>query len=216
MKIVCISDTHNYHDYLSLPKGDVLVHAGDLSMIGDLDEMTAVGKWLSELDFEHIVVIAGNHDLGLQHMPDLIRPLIPANVHYLEDSGVTIKGIKFWGSPWQHHYAEWAFFAEGEDIQVKWDLIPDDTQVLLTHVPMRGIHDISDCELDDWAPGTHVGCELLQQRVQSLKELRLHVAGHIHEARGLLEKEGVTYVNASICDRLYDSDHLRGPFIVEI
>ena len=29
MKIVCISDTHNMHRRISVPSGDVLIHAGD-------------------------------------------------------------------------------------------------------------------------------------------------------------------------------------------
>ncbi len=29
MKVVCISDTHNQHKDISVPAGDVLIHAGD-------------------------------------------------------------------------------------------------------------------------------------------------------------------------------------------
>ena len=34
MRVVCISDTHEKHKQVKLPKGDVLIHAGDFTWIG--------------------------------------------------------------------------------------------------------------------------------------------------------------------------------------
>jgi predicted phosphodiesterase len=31
IKIVCISDTHGLHRNLSIPEGDILIHAGDIT-----------------------------------------------------------------------------------------------------------------------------------------------------------------------------------------
>ena len=44
MKIVCISDTHGRHDQLSVPPGDVLVHAGDFTESGDLSSLRVFSR----------------------------------------------------------------------------------------------------------------------------------------------------------------------------
>jgi Icc-related predicted phosphoesterase len=41
----------------------------------------------------------------------------------------------------------------------------------------------------------------LLNRLYDLKDLRLHVFGHIHESNGVLVRDPVTFVNAAICDR---------------
>jgi len=198
-----------------MPDGDILIHAGDLSMTGDEEELRPVCDWLASLPYEHIVVIAGNHDLGLQNDPQFYEPMFPPNVTYLRDSGVTINGLKFWGSPWQHHYKEWAFHLAGESIKQKWSLIPDDTDVLVTHTPMFERLDWSLYQWDQWEANTHVGCHSLRERADQLN-LKLHVAGHIHEARGQLLEKGTLFVNASICDRTYKPDNLEKPIVIEV
>lgn len=60
VKIVCISDTHNYKP--ELPPGDVLLHAGDLTDGGTYRELQAQLDWLNTLPHKHKVVIGGNHD----------------------------------------------------------------------------------------------------------------------------------------------------------
>lgn len=61
-RIVCISDTHGYgppDGAFKLPKGDVLVHAGDLSNQGTLNELRKTAEWIERADFEVKIVIAG-------------------------------------------------------------------------------------------------------------------------------------------------------------
>lgn len=63
MKLVCLSDTHGLHREVRLPPGDVLVHAGDLSAHGRLDEVANFLNWFSAVgSYRHRVLIAGNHD----------------------------------------------------------------------------------------------------------------------------------------------------------
>ncbi|KAK0667455.1 Metallo-dependent phosphatase-like protein [Cercophora samala] len=62
-RIVCISDTHN--STVKLPKGDVLIHAGDLTNQGSYSELSKAVQWLEKADFEAKIVIAGNHDITL-------------------------------------------------------------------------------------------------------------------------------------------------------
>ena len=124
---------------------------------------------------------------------------MPEGVTYLRDSAVTIEGIKLWGSPWQPWFFDWAFnLQRGPEIARKWDLIPDDTQVLVTHGPPQGVLDETSRK-----PPQSVGCEALSERIAALPLLKLHVFGHIHEAYGTRVRDGCTFVNASICDVRY-------------
>ncbi len=77
-------------------------------------------------------------------------------------------------------------------------MIPEDTHVLITHGPPRGILDLTR-----GYPAEHVGCEDLLARIQHLSSLKAHIFGHIHEAYGEELHGGVRYVNASICTADY-------------
>ncbi len=224
-RLVCISDTHNHHAAVRLPPGDVLVHAGDISGMGRPREIEAFALWLREQPFPHKVVIAGNHDWLFEREPAAARGILEKGcpgVVYLEDGGAEIRGLRFWGSPWQPEFCNWAFnIARREDRARKWAMIPADTDVLVTHGPPQGI-------LDRTMGGDQAGCEALaaelsfdsacglaqdkQGREGHRREKtfsrpclrgrlkpRVHVFGHIHEAYGVVERGGTAYVNASIC-----------------
>ncbi|MGD1066843.1 MAG: metallophosphatase domain-containing protein [Vulcanimicrobiaceae bacterium] len=193
MRIVAISDTHLRMDAADVPDGDLLLHAGDLTMRGELEEITRAGSWLRALPHRHKVVIAGNHDFAFEDAPHDARAALGEGLTYLEDDGVTIEGLRFWGSPWQPRFFDWAFNLDrGAALAAKWNMIPTATDVLVTHGPPAGILDLA-------VSGEHVGCADLLRRVQALRP-RVHVFGHIHEAAGVLEQHGTTFVNASICD----------------
>ena len=100
MKIVAISDTHCRHKSVKLPKGDLLIHAGDLTYKGELSEMKDFLHWFAALDFDHKIFIAGNHDFYFEKTDrDSIAALLPPGIVYLNDSGINIGGINIWGSP---------------------------------------------------------------------------------------------------------------------
>ena len=199
MKIVCISDTHCQVSKVSLPKGDVLIHAGDHSYRGSVQEMSKALKELAEKgkDFKHIIVIDGNHDWLGETNPSLMRQLCVDNgLTYLMDSWVIIEGKVFYGSPWQPEFCSWAFnVPRGAAIAKKWALIPDKVDVLITHGPVQGI-------LDTCPDGFKAGCEELFKRVMQVRP-ELHVCGHIHHSYGVQHFDGITFVNASICDERY-------------
>ena len=64
VRVVCISDTHNRFRELSIPDGDILIHAGDITRRGYLAELKDFNDWLLSLPHKHKVVIAGNHELS--------------------------------------------------------------------------------------------------------------------------------------------------------
>ena len=189
LTIVCISDTHGFHDHTEVPDGDILIHAGDLTKHGTLGDVTDFNAWLGTLPHRHKVVIAGNHDFCFQHEPELARSRL-TNCVYLEDEAATIEGIRFYGSPWQPWFFDWAFnLQRGPEIAAKWSLIPDDTDILVTHGPPLGFGDVT-------YRGESVGCADLLERIRVVRP-KLHVCGHIHEAAGVARDGGTLFVNAS-------------------
>lgn len=218
MKIVCLSDTHGLHDQVAVPDGDLLLHAGDFTMRGRPEEITPFDAWLGTLPHRHRVVVAGNHDFLFEKSPAEARRLL-VNATYLEDSAATIDGLRVWGSPWQPWFMDWAFnLRRGEPLREKWSLIPDGTDILVTHGPPHGIRD----EVRKLAgrafaaitgQGGHVGCEELLAAVEA-RPPRLHVFGHIHEGYGIERRGATTFVNASICDARYRP--VNAPVVVEL
>lgn len=200
MRLVCISDTHSLHRRIQdIPDGDVLIHAGDCLGQGTLDNIQEFNEWLATLPHQRIIVIAGNHDWAFQETPELVRSAL-TNAIYLEDSGIEIDGIRFWGSPWTPTFMDWAFMLDrGEPLYQKWKLIPDNTDVLITHGPPRGIGDLVDlgCKTQN------VGCIHLSDRVAQLS-LKAHIFGHIHEGYGEYQRGNTRLINASTCDARYE------------
>lgn len=208
MKIVAIADTHGLHENIILPKGDMLIHAGDITLKGQHSETKDFMRWLARQPFTHKILIAGNHDFFLEKAGhEDLKKLLPEGAHYLCDSGITINGIKIWGSPYTPWFHGWAFNRQrGEDIHLHWQKIPDDTQLLITHGPPFGI-------LDSNADEMHVGDKDLLRAVQRVKPL-LHLFGHVHEGYGKLAKNGSLFFNACI---LNERDEVQNkPWLIEI
>ena len=207
MKVVFISDTHSQHRKVKLPEGDMLIHAGDVSIRGLEHEIKDFLEWFSEQQFQYKIFIAGNHDFFFEQKPaEYIVNLIPENIIYLNDNGVEIEGLKIWGSPIQPWFFDWAFQRRpGPDIQKHWDMIPADTDILITHGPPKNVLDLT-------VRNILAGCSGLLETVQVIKP-QVHVFGHIHEAAGEHHKHGIHFINASLVDLKYNI--VNDPVIVE-
>ena len=206
VKIVAISDTHIKHRDLEIPEGDILIHAGDFSRKGKFEDLIEFNSWLGELPHQHKVVIAGNHDFCFQEQPAESLKLLTNGI-YLQDQFIELLGLKIYGSPWQPWFFDWAFnLKRGHELKTKWKLIPEDTDILVTHGPPMGI-------LDKTNSGKQVGCEELLSRVFEIKP-RYHIFGHIHEGYGVIKKESTTFINASSCDLAYHAEN--PPIVIEV
>ena len=192
MKFVFLSDTHCRHNEIKVPEGDCFVFCGDMSYRGELSEIEGFSLFLQRLPHRYKIVIAGNHDFSFEdERKNQAEELIKlSGAEYLNDSGMQIDEIKIWGSPIQPYFYDWAFNRErGEEIKKHWDLIPKDTDVLITHGPPKGI-------LDKTKRGEEVGCEELLKKVLEVKP-KIHAFGHIHEGYGTFQKNETVYINAS-------------------
>lgn len=197
-----LSDTHNQHNRFECKGGDILIHAGDATLRGTEVEIFTFLDWYADQDYGHLIFVPGNHDFGFERTPTLMaEECKKRGIILLNDSGIELEGIKVWGSavsPWFHN---WAFNRHrGPDIKHHWDMIPDDTELLITHGPPHGVLDYT-CYVDG-TPKERVGCYDLMDKILKT-QVKLHVFGHIHEARGIEYTGPTTFVNASCLDRMY-------------
>jgi Icc-related predicted phosphoesterase len=227
IKFVCISDTHGMHNGIDLPDGDVLIHTGDFTGLGLEDEVREFADFLKNKcnKFKHRVVIAGNHeltfdesrnkeilnnfDLGFDHLsPKEMKKILSEHCTYLENSGTNLYGYNIWGSPYSSMYHGWAFMGSQEYLEKIWQLIPKNTDILLTHGPPFKILDLTE-------DGENVGCKALSEKILEIKPL-YNIFGHIHESYGEYQdsKNNITYVNASSCNLRYLPDNK--PYLFEL
>lgn len=219
MNICHISDTHGKHqeiDWTGIDMSliDVIVHSGDFTNYGRLDDVTDFFEWYSKLPIKHKILIAGNHDRSLDvkysteyggvkgTLPSSISTLLndhKDSFHYLLNSYVTIDGVKFWGSPFTTWFNgdRWAFNRYEWSMNDIFSTVPNDVNVIVTHGPPSRI-------LDRTLRGDYVGCEELLNKVTKLRDLKLVCFGHIHEAVGTLTIEDVIYSNGSIVNFYHD------------
>ncbi len=190
MTIVFISDTHGQHRALDIPEGDIIIHCGDFCHYGSVNDFLDFNEWYSLLPFKHKILIAGNHDFICQEQPEDFKRILKENITYLNDSGIEIEGVKFWGSPVQPDLVGWAFGKpRGKEMQEHWDLIPSDTDVLITHTPPKGI-------LDRSGSGRVLGCGNLFDSVKKI-EPRINAFGHVHASYGKFKTGNTLFINAS-------------------
>jgi len=207
-RITFISDTHTKHDKVSgfLTGGDILVHAGDLTGRGYITEIENFMKWYDNINnYDTKVFIAGNHDFGFQDDNQKLRGLLTGykTIDYLEDDLMMVGEdyetmIKIWGTPWQPEFHNWAFnLPRGEKLKEKWDMIPVDTDILITHGPPFGKLDYIPYD------SVNVGCEELMKRVEEIKP-KIHVFGHIHEGYGYVFDGNTHFINAAVLNGRYE------------
>lgn len=216
MKIDCISDLHGNYPYL--PGGDILIIAGDITGVDESEIYEFFPDWLESQAYKKKVVIAGNHDNYFKHNPDLLKWV----ADYLCDSGTEFEGIKIWGSPWTCFKGDrsnldprfGAFTVDNEvDLKEKFDLIPDDTEILVTHGPPWGILD----SVNDYRARKMVeaGSYHLREALGRVKP-KCHIFGHIHEHGGRWIRcknpgQDTICYNVSLVDEdyRYNSDPVR-------
>lgn len=229
MKITFISDTHNRHKEIDCGKGDILIHCGDATGRGQSGEIEPFLKWFGSQNFNFRILIAGNHDWGFEREPERYEKMCAKyGVHYLNDFGMTVKcpwtqeEIKIWGSPVQPEFCNWAFNRRiSKDLEVDlyhypgkvhpwikphWDKIPDDTDILITHGPPKGILDAVQNAFHGRDRIAHVGCPHLKEAIKRVKP-KVHAFGHIHEQHGILVDDDIMYINASQLNDRYNVNY---------
>jgi Icc-related predicted phosphoesterase len=206
LKIVCLSDTHGLHRKVSVPSGDLLIHAGDFTyltksqhQIGDFND------WLGELPHRHKIVIPGNHEFAFEENPRLGRQI--SNAIFLIDEAIEAGGFRIWGSPMTNLYGGAFGRSAAADRARVYAMIPAGTDILVTHGPPFGVLDrlvgTDRCN----------GCHDLRSAVTRIRP-RLHVFGHIHGAYGMYTENGTVFVNAALVGESLEIE--QRPMVVEL
>lgn len=205
MKVVALSDTHQWHKYKPvMPKGDLLAFAGDACLSGSQEEFESFAEWWNGLNYDYKVFVPGNHDWFCQNEEKTARAFM-SGTYFLIDQGVEIAGKKIYGSPWQPEFCNWAFNVPRGELKPFWDEIPTGLDLLITHGPPMGICDTTSPKSDE-----HLGDRELAERLFSmdLKDQPMrHIFGHIHGGSGMTVRGGIHFHNVAICDEAYRPVH---------
>jgi Icc-related predicted phosphoesterase len=225
MKVTLISDTHSKHKQLDadLPGGELLIHAGDFMNSGYSPyEAEEFFTWFDKINnYDTKVLIAGNHDRLMENEPEWAKGILTGykTIEYLQDDDLTLyydghngdwpqDNVRIYGSPWQPEFCDWAFNLprNGEEMKARWDAIPNNTDILITHGPPFGYQDIPGGQ------SIRVGCEMLRYRVDELKP-KIHVFGHVHGGYGYYFNGHTHFFNASVLNERYN--YTNKPFYFE-
>lgn len=208
MRIVAISDTHTQHRKLKVPDGDVLLFAGDGEFRSARD-LIDFNSWLSELEHDYIIVVAGNHDFFCERYPGQVNDHLMEAV-YLKDSSFELdNGMTVWGSPMTKTFLDWAFMESEENLdRHHWSKIPKKTDILLTHGPAFGHLDVAHPKQKG-----NLGSETLARRIEALK-IPYVFCGHIHGGYGIKKTKDTTYINCSVLDEDYQL--VNEPVVIDV
>lgn len=219
IRIVAVSDLHGFLP--PTPECDILILAGDLSpvyMTHKPDRQRdwwddALAPWLKSRPASYKLVIGGNHDFCAEQYEPYLKKVWSRDCTdngygrtvYLRDESFEAYGIKMYAYPWVPNLQTWAFYGNDHKLRGHAELIPSDTELLITHGGPLGLGD----NMIDGRAWTHVGDEALRSRVTELNALKLHVFGHIHESYGLhgLPGRDTLFHNVAYLDRDYETTH---------
>lgn len=219
MKIVCISDVHGKWSKLVIPECDILISAGDYSFRGELHMVRDFHKWMGKQPAKHKISVQGNHEKQVEANFTLSKQMAEEacpGIHFVDEGLVEVEGLKIWCSAITRFFHNWAWNRHpGEEIQKHWDLIPNDSDIIVTHGPCYGLGDSlvqfngMKCEWEE----LKLGDGQLLKKVLEVKP-KLHVSGHIHPGYGIYGQSGIIFVNAAICDDSYTP--VNKPIIVDL
>jgi len=211
LKIWAISDTHGKHGSLMLPNKnqiDLVIHAGDASSrmessINDA-EMRDFLTWFNNLPYKYKIYVPGNHDTSIE--ANFHNFANYPNVIFLINNSVTIENTTIFGSPQTPTYGTgWSYNTDRDLLHNYWNRIPENTDIVVTHGPPRGILDymsVNDVTF------IQIGCSSLARHIKRVDPV-YHIFGHCHQHGdskncGIFQPNDVKYrtqyLNVSSCD----------------
>lgn len=198
LRFVCISDTHEKHWLLDVPKGDVLIHCGDI-LFQDrgkgTDKLIDFNEFLNTLPHTHKIVIAGNHDAVCARYSQAEVQSFLSSCIYLDNQLTMIGGLRIYGCANSRIFGSRnsAFQLESTELSAILDRVPTDLDILMTHVGKK--------------------CELTDEMVTRVQP-KVHVYGHFHNQYGVSSRSPTVSINASSLDGFYSPTHL--PIVFDI
>lgn len=227
MKITALSDIHGDLIY-NIPECDVVCICGDIVPVyiqrNDakclnwfIEEFI---PWTNKLKCDKVIIIAGNHDFVFNNKTeDEINKIFNnTKIVYLFDTTYTYKGINFYGTPWCQSLKNWAFYAEDDEIVDLFNKIPENTDVLLTHMPPNEFEKGVVNELC-FNYGRNFGSNQLKRAIYNkldCSKTRYILSGHIHSGNhdDSIYNDKLHFVNVSIKDEQYNINYY--PFVFNL
>lgn len=203
-KIWHFSDTHTFHGYLNPPEGaDIAIFSGDCSNPRDpyisVNQIRDFIEWFQSLQIPNKIFVAGNHDIAIERKYVTVQDFTKAGIIYLENNSTVVEGLKIWGSPITPTFGTgWAFNKDRAKTADVWKNIPNDTDIIVTHGPAKGILDLSynrDGVLE------FCGCKSLKRRIFEI-EPKLFCFGHIHNCKDILN---AGYTKVANCNTIFSN-----------
>lgn len=208
LAVVAVSDTHTLFGRIKLPKGDLLIHAGDACSYGNEQEFRTFACQFREAPFKYRIFVAGNHDRFVESNRHDAIEMLGKDVIYLQDEQCSIEGYNIYGSPWVPAFCNWAFNADERQLELAADAVPEGLDILVTHGPPYGLMD------DGLRFGylhTHIGSQPLARKLLKLHEKDespyLHIFGHNHCGYGVALDNGVLVANVAQVNEEYKLVH---------
>jgi hypothetical protein len=182
-RLVLISDTHGMHRQLTMPPGDVLLHAGDFTRFGKEQDAIDFNDWVGSLGYAHTIVALGNHEHNAPWRSQAREMLSNCTLLVGAELALDLPD----GSQLRVFATDFCW--PMDSCNPSYDLIPEGVDVLVAHSPARGHVDGGK------------GCPELLRHVARLKPA-LYVCGHIHYGHGVTAgrtrgAEGVLFANAA-------------------
>jgi len=176
-RIWAFSDTHGMHCNAEVPLDiDIAIFAGDcsnhMSPIHNHGEVIDFLLWYSILNIKYKIMIAGNHDIAIFDGSVSKEYIESLGIIYLENSEITIEGIKIFGSPYTPRFGPWAFMKSLDALRDMWANLDVESYIIITHGPPYSILDLNES-------GINCGDHSLLNFIKKVKPA-YHLFGHIH------------------------------------
>jgi hypothetical protein len=203
ISIVAISDTRSLYPSLldEWPAADLFIHAGNLTQHGTKEELQSAIEWLISLPYAHKVVIAGNHDIGLDKsctyrsslgpssgtyaMPEetdaLIDSMSQGGITYLSPETPSVEisvrecNVRIYGLPYSPLSPGPSAFMRSRS-EDTWENVNGNYDILVSHSPPKG-------HLDQTRFLDHIGCTHFLAAIKRLRP-RATIFGQVYESRG--------------------------------
>lgn len=223
MRIWHITDTHGYHNQLTIPEDiDMIIHTGDCSNTKSPSlnehEVWNFIDWYKKIPVMKLFV-PGNHDTSIEHKLVTSTDFLNNNILMLEHEAVIIGNTKFFGSPYTPSFGtNWSYNKSRTNLGKLWTHLPNDINVLLTHGPPLGILDLT--ENRDYSLEMCGDRGLLTYIKKS--NVKYHLFGHIHNFKDCINSavkicNGVTFSNACpLVDGNYDKGLISNGNLITI
>lgn len=226
IECVALSDMHG-----TLPKigksFDLMLIAGDSVELDcqrypKLSEDWYLGEfldWVNTLPFKSdeskVILIAGNHDLGLERMSEETKEMFlialdkrsEHRVVYLENEEYIFtcnnESVSIFGTPYCKIFGSWAFMRNPGALKQKYSQIPQNVDILLTHDAPYGTSDLCYEWIFQGRTPYHIGNEQLKDAIIE-KKPKMCIHGHLHSSNHEMEKlEDTQVYNVSILNEEY-------------